>query len=217
VELERVADRHHPVTGLDLVGVAELGLLQRLRRHLGELNERAVGQRIPADHLRAVFDAALRVVERHRDLLGAFHHVVVGEDEPGLVDDEAGTGSLGARLRAARTPPLAAVGRPLSEEAAQQVVAAAEEFRQLLGPRARLGPDVDDGGRLIVRDRTERLRVDRAGQRRAVHRRHVDRLRGGCRGQPPLRRDHHPDGDRGDSDQDGVEKRGLARGHRRSP
>ena len=30
-------------------------------------------------------------------------------------------------------------------------------------------------------------------------------------GEDPLRRDHHADGDRRDGDEDGIEKRGLAR------
>ena len=97
-QVERVADRHHPVAGLHLVGIAELGFLQRRGRHLGQLNERAVGQRVAADDLgRVEMLVRIRHVgaeEADLDLVGVLDDVIVGEDEARLVDDEAGAGAL---------------------------------------------------------------------------------------------------------------------------
>ena len=53
-EAERIADRHDPVARQHLAGVAELHLGQRVVRLLGQLDERAVGQRIAADDPRLV-------------------------------------------------------------------------------------------------------------------------------------------------------------------
>ena len=80
-EPERVADRHDPVARLHLLGVAELHLGQRPARHLGQLDaapcRSARRGRRPSPR---TFRRGL-VLEAHADGLGAFDHVVVGEDE----------------------------------------------------------------------------------------------------------------------------------------
>ena len=89
-QAERVADRHDPVARLHLLRVAELRFLQRRRRHLGQLDQRAVGQRVAADDLRRVAFRPAVAEEADLDVFRVFDDVVVGEDEPALVDDEAG-------------------------------------------------------------------------------------------------------------------------------
>jgi hypothetical protein len=119
--------------------------------------------------------------KRHRDLVSAFDHVIVGEDVPTLVDDEAGAGALG-ELPLGRTLTGTLTGlirRLAAEEAAQEVIAtlAAEEFGQVLGALARFGADVHDGRNLRLGDIPKRRGVDRAAKRRAVHRGHGHHLR----------------------------------------
>ena len=80
-EAERIADGHDPVAGLHLRRVAELGLRQRVVGFFGQLDERAVGQRVAAHHAGAVPEVVFLAVQRDFDLVGALHHVVVGEDE----------------------------------------------------------------------------------------------------------------------------------------
>src|SRR5262249_31325128 len=135
---------------------AELDFGQRVIRLLGELDERAVGQRVPADDLRLVHLLVVLAVERDLDLRRAFDDVVVGEDEAGLVDDEARargdrdfiTRLLTAPLAAALTTALTAALAAAAEEAIEEVVAAAaEEVAQLLRALLRLGADVHNGRR----------------------------------------------------------------------
>src|SRR5688572_3581053 len=114
----------------------------------GQLDERAVGQRIATDHPRAILLAVVLAIQRDANSRRAFHDVVVGQNEAGFIDDEAGAGRLHhlfawllwllwilARLR-------------LSEKAFEQIAAAApaaaEEVTQVLGALPLLGPDVDD-------------------------------------------------------------------------
>ena len=81
---QRVADGQHPVADAGVVAVAEGGGGQP--RGV-DLHHRHVGQRVGADHL----GGELTPVEQpDGDLLGAFDHVVVGEDVAVGRDDEAG-------------------------------------------------------------------------------------------------------------------------------
>jgi hypothetical protein len=89
-------------------------------------------------------------------------------------------------------------------------VAAAEEIGQILRFRLHLRADVDDDRIGHLRDIPKGLRVERAGDRRAVHRRYRDRLRGGARRQIETRGDDHADEERSRHEQQGVEQRGLA-------
>ena len=179
-QVERVADGHDPIARLHLIGITELCLLQGRRRHLGELNQGAIGQRVPSHDLRGV-EVLVRVlhvhaVEAHLDLIGVFDDVVVGEDEPGLVDDEARAGSrlhrrvLFAR-RAATTPALW-----ISIEETLEQVLAPREIGQLAAARARLRADVHDDSGLVLGDVPERGRVDRPAQRGRVRGRNGDGL-----------------------------------------
>ena len=84
-EAERIADRHHPVADPQGVGVAEAGGGQRL---VGlDAQQRQIGQRIGADQF-GLKDGV--VVERHLDLVGVGHDMVVGDDQTAGIDDEAG-------------------------------------------------------------------------------------------------------------------------------
>ena len=169
VEVERVADRHHEVARLHLIGVAELDLLQRRRRLLQQLDEGAVGQRVAADDLGFELDVALVAEEGHFDLVGVLDDVVVGQDQAlGGIDDEPGAGALRLRRRAlpavrARALTLALCPGPalalIGEEPAQEVLTA-EELGELLGPGRGLGADVHDRRRHLARDGPERRRVD---------------------------------------------------------
>src|SRR5688572_22998745 len=120
----------------------------------GQLDERAVGQRIATDHPRAILLAVVLAIQRDTNSRRAFHDVIVGQNEAGFIDDEAGAGRLHhlfawllwllwllARLR-------------LSEKAFEQIAAAAaaEEVTQVLGALPLLGPDVDDSGGDRLRD-----------------------------------------------------------------
>ena len=144
-ESERISDRHDPIAGEDLAGIAELHLGQRVVGLFGQFDERAVGQRIAADDPRVVLLAVVLAVERDANSRRAFDDVVVRQDEAGLVDDEAGAGRLHhllARLLlaavAARLPRLR-----LAEEALEEVVTAAAAAPR----RSRSGPGRADATR----------------------------------------------------------------------
>jgi hypothetical protein len=151
--------------------------------------------------------------------------VVVREDEAVFADDEAGAGGprrLFARRRPASASPLAGLSAALivlvsaaarTEEPMEQIVrvaAAAEEIGQVLRFRLHLGTDVDDDRRGHLGHVAKCLRVERAGDRRAVHRRHRNGLRGRARRQVETRGDHHAHEQRSRHEQQGVEQRGLA-------
>ena len=84
-EAERIADRHHPVAYPCLVRIAEFRGRQRLRRL--HLEKRQIGLVVAPDQLGRKRGA---VIQRHRDLVGAFDHMIVGHDQAGGIDDEAG-------------------------------------------------------------------------------------------------------------------------------
>src|SRR4029079_16055499 len=115
---------------------------------LDQLDERAVGQRIAADHARfvAVLLVAFLAVELDADLVGVLDDVIVREDQPGAaVDYEAGAGA-GALLRLLGLLPRRA------EEAAEQLVAL---IVRRLGRARRDRRDADDHRALVVRDAAE--------------------------------------------------------------
>jgi hypothetical protein len=206
VVAERVADGDDPVARLHLSRVAEPGLRQLRRRALlDQLDEGAVGQRIAADHAGfvAVFLVAFLAIELDADLGGVLDDVVVGEDQAGaVVDDEAGAGA-GALLRLLGLLPRRA------EKAAEQLVAL---ILGRLGRARRGGRDAHHHRALVVGDAAEGAGVDRAGQRRAVHRRRRRQcLRLRPRRQIEARREDHADGERDHGDQGGVEEGRLAR------
>ena len=87
-EAEGIAHRHHPVADAQLLVVAEFHGRQRLVA--GDLEQRDVGGRIGADQLGG---EAAAVGQLDGDLLAGVHHMIVGDDKAGLVDDEAGTGA----------------------------------------------------------------------------------------------------------------------------
>ena len=83
--------------------------MERLRRHLRELQERGVTQRVASDDLG--LEAFVRVVhvgQRDFNRTGILHDVVVRQDEASLVDDEAAAGAFGWHLARCLGPGLAA-------------------------------------------------------------------------------------------------------------
>ena len=90
----------------------------------GHLDQRDVGIRIRADHFGAQGAA---VGELHRQALGAFDHVVIGEDVAFGIDQEAGAGAAPRRVAAAaarierivRTAPAALFDQPPRAAAAR--------------------------------------------------------------------------------------------------
>ena len=106
--VERVADRHHPVAGGHLRRVAELGFRQRMVRLFGQLNQRAVGQRVLADQLGGIGLIVVLAEERHFDLGRVLDDVIVREDQAVLADDEPGAGG-DRRLLARRRGSAAAL------------------------------------------------------------------------------------------------------------
>src|SRR5215831_14028554 len=111
-----------------------------------QLNQRAVGQGVAPDDLRGV-RVFIVEVQAHLDLDRILDDVVVGEDETVSADDEARSGRARNRLPvpASATTLLAViVALPLTlalalaaagsaEEAAEEVVAAAEQTFEILG------------------------------------------------------------------------------------
>jgi hypothetical protein len=190
----------------------------------GQLNQRAVGQRIPPDHLGGVDLILILAVQRDLDLVRVFDDVIVRQDEAVPADDEPGARGhhrlLAGRpaIAAARrdlTPRAPRAARRLAEEAPEQIVgrpaaAAAEEVRQILRTLRRLGPDVDDDRRLRLRDVPECLRVEGPGDRRAVHRRRGEGLGRGSRRQIEPRGNDHSNRQRRHGNEQGVKQRSLA-------
>src|SRR5262249_33250026 len=107
-EAERVADGDNPFAQPQLVRIAEAHRLERLVRLDPQQGE--VGLLIPADDLGLEPRA---VVENDGDLVGFRDDVIVGDDDAGRIDDEAGAERIDAAraalagLRIAlATPPL---------------------------------------------------------------------------------------------------------------
>ena len=81
---ERVADGHHPIADPERITVAPRHGRKRLVRL--DTQNREVGLGIRADQFRLV---GVLVLQDDRDLVGTGNHVVVGDDDARLVDDEA--------------------------------------------------------------------------------------------------------------------------------
>ena len=158
-DAEGVADGQHLVAHLQGVGVAQHdhGQLVEL-----DLEHRQVGVGVGADHLAARVAA---VVERDVDLVGAFHHVVVGEDV-----------AVGADDHAAAQADLRLVGALVAEEEAEPRVVAAR-----IAPRRLAGVDADHRRRGLLGRGAQAAGRDgrRAGGRRLDHRDHAAQ-RGGA-------------------------------------
>ena len=96
-EAERIADRDHPFAEPQLVGIAELHRGQRLVRL--ELQHREIGLLVDADDVGLELAA---VVHDDVDLVGIRDDVIVGHDDAGGIDDEAGAERVGlVRLQVA--------------------------------------------------------------------------------------------------------------------
>ena len=85
-DAERVADRQHHVADLQLIGIAELQHGKSLVRVLDAQNGEVAA--LVLEHDLGV-ELAL-VGERHLHFAGALDHVVIGDDQPGRIDDDAG-------------------------------------------------------------------------------------------------------------------------------
>ena len=91
---QRVADGHHAVAHVQVVGVAQNHRGQPLGVHLQDGHVVAF---VVADEGRVI---GVAVVHGYGDAVGVFHHVVVGQDIAVLGEDEAGTGRGGGGLEA---------------------------------------------------------------------------------------------------------------------
>ena len=137
-------------------GVAELRLLERRRRHLGELEQRGVGQRVVADDLGRV--AVRRPPPKNATSIvrGPLDDVVVREDEPDLsmmkpvpapcrdaarCRRAAGAGCALAGRAPGRLPPKNRRSRSSPPPPPRR------RTRSVPACAARLGLDVDDGRR----------------------------------------------------------------------
>ncbi len=86
VESERTSNRDHPIAGLDSVRVSEFSDLQILARI--DLDHGKVGIAVAADETSRIFGF---VGKLDRDFCGILNHVMVGQNVPGLIDDESGS------------------------------------------------------------------------------------------------------------------------------
>ncbi len=165
IQPERVADRDRPLADAQLVRIAQL---RHRELALGlDLQHRQVGLGVAPRDLRLELPL---VRQPHLDLAGVLDQVVVGEDDAGLVDDDAR--ALAAGLAAGRRPlaeePLEVLAEelpeaplellPLARVHALARVAALARAARLRGPLRvlRRGVDVDDGGHDPLRHRDER-------------------------------------------------------------
>ena len=90
-EAERIADGDDPFAQPQLVGIAELHRLERLVGMHAQQREIALG--VLADQFGLQLGA---VVEDDVDLVGVGDDVIVGDDEAGRIDDEAGAQRIDA-------------------------------------------------------------------------------------------------------------------------
>ena len=164
-DAEGVADGEHEIADLQALRIAELERVQRRRAF--RLQHREVGARI-AEHDRRL-ELAL-VGERDLHLGHALDDVVVGDDEPARVDDDAGAErALAAALEAVRRS--RAAGAAVAEEAAHELF----HRRVLLAALDAGAIDVDDRGRGLLHHR----RVGELDLRPALRHGAVLRLRAG--------------------------------------
>ncbi len=177
-ETEGIADREHPIADARLVAVAEFDGLQRL---LGlHAQHRNVDLRVLADDLRLEL---LPVREVHGDLVGVGDHMIVGDDDPRRVDDEAGAHRAVAFLRG--------LG-----QARIELLLAPQEFVEILVERRRVRVrlrnlaalrlddfrgNVHDGVRDFRREVGERFGASRRGRRERERKEEQRRGKGGLR------------------------------------
>ena len=129
-EAERVADRDHPFAEPDLVGVAELHRLERLGRL--DAQHREIGLLVAADDLGLEPRA---VGEDDGDLVGFGDDVVVGDDDAGRIDDEAGAERVDAARRAIGRLVVAALAAAVLEELLEELLERRAR-RQVAAPAA---------------------------------------------------------------------------------
>ena len=101
-EAERITDGDDPFAEPQLVGIAELHRLERLVAVHAQQSQVALG--ILADQIGLELGA---VIEDDIDLVGVGDHVIVGDDQPGRIDDEAGAQRIDAVRRRFRIIALA--------------------------------------------------------------------------------------------------------------
>ena len=124
-----------------LLGIAELHRFERL---VGmHAQEREVGLGVLADQIGLELGA---VIENDADLVGVGDHVIVGDDQPGRIDDEAGAERIDATRRLVRIVALAVV---VLEELVEELFhrRARRQIGQLVGARVDFlrCRNVDDG------------------------------------------------------------------------
>jgi len=158
VKAERRTDRDHPLTGLQVLGLAQFKHRQVLAI---DFEQSHVGTWIGTNQLGLEFTA---VGQAHENLVGIGNHVVVGEDVAVRRNDEAGAQGLGFALTTAATR-RARLRHPAFEELAQHGRQAFQvghllvrdfAIRQLLR-----GTDVHNGRRGLLHQLGEVRQLDR--------------------------------------------------------
>jgi hypothetical protein len=195
-QAERIADRHDRLADLHLARVSELDGGQRLVAL--DLEHGEIGLLVTAQQLGRQLAA---VVQGHGDRVGLTGDVVVGHDDAGRIDDEAGADRLrlGLRPLLAATLLSEALGE-LAHELLELLLARLVRHLSLVVVRsARLHGDGD------VHDRRRHL----GGEVGEVVRR---RLAGHCGGRSQHRRDQRRSRERGGQRQ-GSEYPGFGLGH----
>ncbi len=171
-EAERIADRDHPFAEAQFVGIAELDCDQRLWRL--EFQHRKIGLLVDADQLGLDLGA---VVHDDVDFVGVGNDVIVGDDDAGGIDDEAGAERIGlARLQlsalvaslASRTTAILEkiVEEFLERRARRQLRHRAPALAAALGLDSLRGRDVDHRVDHLLRDVGDAVGAPRQGRRR---------------------------------------------------
>ncbi len=133
-DAERVADRQHHIAHLQLVGIGELQRWKSLFRAF-DAQHRKVAALIFEHDIGFEFTF---VGKRNFHLARALDHMIVGDDEPSRIDDDAGTERA-----------LDLLARHRAEELAEERIG---QERIVVGDNAR-GIDIDDCGRDALDDR----------------------------------------------------------------
>ena len=159
-DAERIADRQHEIADLELIAVADLQHRQALAMGV-ELEHGEIGALVGEQEVRLEFAS---IGEHHGDLLRIADDVVVGDDEAGGIEDDAGAQRLlDALARHAER-------RLIAEEATEERIVE-ERGRPTAAPDDAAREDIDHRRRHLLHHRREGQMNDFAARRHARLRR----------------------------------------------
>ncbi len=170
-EPEGIADGDHPIAHAHLVAVAEFHRLERLVRL--DPKHRDIDLFVLADHFGLQF---LAIGENDRYFIGVGDDVIVGDDDPGWIDDKAGTERIRFALVLFLILPVVAALLAALEELLEKIVEGRTrlQLRRILGVLFVHGlrrRNIDHGIADRVREIGEGLRSPRRRPRRRLVRR----------------------------------------------